>query len=148
MQQQKAREQQQQPVLQPPPPHMTTEDLEKELAFLDSLAGTLDDRFKIGPLQIGVDTILGWIPFIGDAVSAGTAVYIVTKAQRLGLTPNRQSKITRNALLEFGIGLIPFVGGAFNSFFKAERRNVNIILEQYGKKPSARASLFRSSTHD
>jgi hypothetical protein len=39
------------------------------------------------------------------------------------------------------IGLIPLVGGAFNAYFCANRRNVNLILRHFGRVPGTAPSL-------
>lgn len=92
--------------------------------------------------QVGLDTIVGFIPGVGDIALACVGIYIQHKAKELRLPRWRRSLIFCNFITDFLIGLIPCVGGLFNAWFACNRRNVNHILRHFGRVPGTAASLL------
>nr|WP_211162829.1 DUF4112 domain-containing protein [Alteromonas ponticola] len=93
------------------------------------LANTLDTAIKVPfiPFKFGLDSIVGLIPGIGDAVMMAAAMRIVYLGKKLGMPKPLITKMVRNAALDFGIGFVPFVGDVVDFFYKANRANVKIM---------------------
>ncbi|MEM8839029.1 MAG: DUF4112 domain-containing protein [Pseudomonadota bacterium] len=99
---------------------------------LDKLAYWLDERFPIPwtGRRIGLDGLIGLIPGIGDVVTGGLAVMIITDAWRSGAQYSVIVKMVANTGVDMVIGAIPVVGDLFDFTFKANRRNVELLLAE------------------
>ena len=66
-------------------------DAAATLARLDALAQLLDSAFVLPgtKVRVGLDSVIGLVPGIGDLVSAALSSYIVWEARRLGLPRSR-----------------------------------------------------------
>jgi hypothetical protein len=78
------------------------------------------------------------VPGIGDALSATLSAYIVWEARRLGVPKRQIARMVGNVALDTAVGAVPLVGDLFDMVFKANRRNVRIVidhLEKTGRLP-------------
>lgn len=115
-------------------------DREAELARLEALAHRMDTFFRV-PLigmRVGLDSILGLIPGIGDTATALPAAYIVYRAHRLGAPTLLLARMGVNVGVDWVIGSIPLVGDLFDLGFKANRRNVALLREHFDRKDQRR----------
>lgn len=104
-------------------------DVAAELDKLEKLANMLDARFAVPGLgfRFGLDSLIGLIPGIGDAVSALPAAYIVMRARQLGASNAVQARMAVNAVIDVLVGSVPVFGDLFDVGFKANRRNVALL---------------------
>jgi len=103
---------------------------------LRNLAFLLDSSIRLpGGFRIGLDGILGLIPGIGDAASAGLSSYIVVKAVRLNVPGIVLVRMLFNIGLELAFGVIPIAGDLFDFAFKANERNV-LLIEAHLEAPA------------
>lgn len=116
-------------------------DAAATLARLDALAQLLDSAFVLPgtKVRVGLDSIIGLVPGIGDLVSAAMSSYIVWEARRLGLPRWKIARMAMNVGIDAAIGIVPFVGDVADVFFKANRRNV-AILRAHLQKQGVRAA--------
>ncbi|KAK9455137.1 hypothetical protein V1511DRAFT_447608, partial [Dipodascopsis uninucleata] len=86
-------------------------------------------------LSIGWSAVIGIIPGIGDIISACLAILIVRAANKVddGLPQIVYFKMMVNVAINFGIGLVPFVGDIADAMYKANSRNA-LLLEEYLRK--------------
>jgi hypothetical protein len=99
---------------------------------IDRLADRLDRQFRI-PLtsfRFGWDPIAGLIPVVGDIAMAIVAYRIVAVAERLGADGSTLWHMKRNVLIDLSFGLIPFVGIVLDAVFKANVRNVAVLMDE------------------
>jgi hypothetical protein len=78
-------------------------------------------------LRFGLDSIIGLAPVTGDAVMAMISLYIVVEAARLGLPRHKIGRMLANVAIEAAVGSVPLLGDIFDTFWKANLRNVAII---------------------
>jgi len=99
-----------------------------QLARLEALANLMDARFRlpIFPVPIGLDTIVGLIPGIGDTISLGVAGVIVAGAKRLNMPKRHLVQMGGNILIDWVIGLVPIIGDLFDIGWQGNIRNVRI----------------------
>ena len=102
-----------------------------QLAQLESLAKLMDAQFNIPllPIPIGLDTIIGLIPGVGDTISLGVAGYIVAGAHRLDMPKTHLSRMGGNIFIDWLIGLVPVIGDLFDVGWRGNIRNVKIARE-------------------
>lgn len=103
---------------------------------LERLAWLLDSSIPIPGtrLSIGVEALVGLLPFIGDLVGVLLSSYIVAEAARLGASRSVLARMALNIAVEGLVGLIPFAGDVFDAAWKANQRNVR-LLSQWLDRP-------------
>jgi hypothetical protein len=101
------------------------------LARLDALATLMDSAIAIPGtrLRLGLDSLIGLVPGIGDIASAVISSYIVWEARQLGLPRWKIARMIGNVALDTTVGAIPLVGDVLDVFFKSNRRNLKILRD-------------------
>ena len=104
------------------------------VARVTMVARLLDSAFLIPGLnrRVGLDSVFGLVPGIGDAVSAVLASYIIWEARGLGLPRRKIARMIGNVAVDTAIGAIPLAGDFFDVYFKSNERNLRIIHEHLG----------------
>lgn len=114
-----------------PPPAETV-----DFDHLDRFADALDSRFRIPGTQIrfGYDSLLGFIPGVGDIATLGPAVYLIWQGRKAGASNFVLTRMAANAGVDFVIGSIPLIGDIFDVGFKSNRRNVELLKRALAPK--------------
>lgn len=113
---------------------------EQRLEHVEALARLMDSRFKIPgiPIPLGLDTLIGFIPGIGDTIGLGVSGYIMTHARALGASKRLLLRMGGNVFVDWLIGLIPLIGDIFDWGWQANNRNAALLrahLENEGHVP-------------
>jgi len=112
---------------------------------LNRLAWLLDSSIPIPGtrLSIGIDALIGLVPFIGDVVGVLLSSTILIEAARLGAGRSVLARMALNVAVEGLAGLVPFAGDLFDAAWKANQRNVR-LLNQWLDQPqrAERSSLL------
>ena len=95
------------------------------------VANFLDESIRIPgtSYRIGVDPIIGAVPAAGDVVSAALSMYIVAESARLGVSQKTLLRMIANVSIDVAGGTIPYVGGVFDAAWKANKRNLELFVE-------------------
>lgn len=125
------------------PKGRTRAEIEQSLKRLDRIALLMDDQFEIPIIKkrIGLDPIIGLIPGGGDWVVWFVSVYIFWEAARLGAPLAMLVRMASNIAVDLLGGYVPGVGDLFDAFFKANRRNVELLRGHFGARPELGAPL-------
>lgn len=104
------------------------------------LADLLDRRYTIpgSSIRIGLDPIIGLIPYVGDAIVSFVGAFILVVAAESQLPKIVLIRMSLNIALNGMIGAIPILGDLFSVWFKSNVRNVD-LLERYAvgdRRPS------------
>ena len=101
------------------------------LKRLERLADLTDSHFRIPftNIRFGIDGVIGLIPFVGDSISLVISLYILGETSKLGVPPSLKIKMLGNVIFDWVIGLVPFLGDAVDVFFKANNRNMKLLVE-------------------
>lgn len=104
---------------------------EAALHRMEAVAHALDESLQIPgtSASIGIDPILGALPVAGDLVSAGISLYIVAESANLGVSYTTLLRMIATISIDVVGGSIPYAGTLFDSFWKANVRNVEHALE-------------------
>jgi Domain of unknown function (DUF4112) len=111
---------------------------------LARLAWLLDSSIPIPGTRfsIGLEALIGLIPFLGDLVGVLVSSYILGEAARLGASRSVLARMAFNIALEGLVGLIPFAGDVFDAAWKANQRNVRLLDAWLDRPvPAERASM-------
>ncbi len=84
-------------------------------------------------IPVGLDSIIGLIPVVGDIVTAVMGAYMVWEARNLGMSKWQLLRMTGNIGIDTLLGAIPLVGDAFDLVWKSNSRNLNIIKKHLDK---------------
>ena len=111
---------------------------------LKQLAWLLDSSIPIPGTRftIGLDALIGLLPFIGDMVGVALSSFILKEAARLGAPKSVLLRMSFNVALEGIVGIVPFAGDVFDAAFKANQRNVR-LLESWLDNPGRTARSSR-----
>ena len=96
------------------------------------LAFYLDDLIRIPVVgwRFGLDAIIGLIPSVGDTLTSFASFYILLAGVRYGVPKITLLRMALNIAIDYLLGSIPFVGDAFDFFWKANDMNINLIRER------------------
>ena len=115
---------------------LTADDIveNREVRKLRRLAHLLDSSIPLaGGYRIGLDGIIGLVPFVGDAAGALLSSYIVIRAAQLGVSTRSLLSMMVNIMVETVIGVIPILGDLFDFAWKANERNIKLLNRQLPK---------------
>lgn len=118
--------------------HAAQDEHEKIVQHIESLAALMDSQFKLPgtSINLGLDSIVGLIPGLGDTASLGVSGYIVMQAARLNPPKRKMFRMGFNIFLDWLIGLIPLIGDIFDIGWKANNRNAKIMREFHEARKS------------
>jgi len=83
--------------------------------------------------RIGLDSIIGLVPVIGDLITAAMGAWIVWEARNLGMSKWQLARMSANVGIDTALGAIPLVGDAFDLAFRSNSRNLRIIRKHLDK---------------
>ena len=107
-------------------------DYLRRLDEIDRLADSLDARFRL-PLtsfRFGWDPLIGLIPIAGDLAALALSVRIIATARTLGAPASIVRRMIFNAGLDAVLGAIPLAGTIFDVLFKANMRNLQLLMDE------------------
>ena len=110
---------------------------------LERLARWMDSVFRVPGLglRFGLDAILGLIPGAGDFATSLVSIYIFTAANRYGVPRITVLRMALNIVIDLIVGAIPFVGDAFDLYWKSNQRNVELLRRHVDANPTAARKL-------
>lgn len=111
-------------------PYESDETLPGDLRAMRRFARLLDQAIAIpGTKQrMGLDSALGLIPGVGDAVAALLSVTFLASAWRHRVPARVLARMTGNILIDLLIGAIPVIGDLFDIAFKDNVKNVELLI--------------------
>ncbi len=89
--------------------------------------------------RIGLDPIIGLVPFLGDLVGALIGSWIVLEAARFRLPKVVLTRMVIYVAVDFAVGLVPFVGDIVDFGFKSNTRNLD-LFHRHAVDPGASTS--------
>jgi hypothetical protein len=106
-----------------------TQSLIKTNKRLKRYAELLDNRFVIPGTKIrfGWDVIIGLIPGIGDAISLLLSLLIIVDAIKIKTHKSIIFRMLINVFIEFLVGIVPILGDAFDVYWKANLKNLDLL---------------------
>lgn len=116
-------------------PHLNVDEMRMSVARLDALATVMDSAFRIPgtTVTVGVDALLGFVPVIGDAISAAISSYLIWEAKRLGVSKFVLARMAGNVAIDTVVGAVPFVGDIFDVAYKANIKNIALLKKHVDK---------------
>ncbi len=79
--------------------------------------------------SISIESIIGALPGVGDAIGAGASLYIVAEAHLAGVPFSVIKKMLMKIIIDSGVGAIPLAGDIFDMYYKSNKKNVEIFRQ-------------------
>lgn len=108
----------------------------KCLASAKSLAYKMDMAlFSFAGVRFGWGSVIGIIPELGDIIDLYFALQVYRKCKGIegGLPSGLQTQMVINIIIDFVIGLIPFIGDLADAAYRCNTKNV-LLLENHLRK--------------
>lgn len=102
---------------------------------VERLARLMDTAVRlpvIGP--VGLDALLGLVPFVGDAASAAVSLALVARTLKYGLPRELVARMLANVLIDALMGAVPILGDLADLWFRANARNARLVREYLEKE--------------
>jgi hypothetical protein len=111
---------------------------------LDDLSRYLDGLFRIPGTdwRFGLDALIGLIPNVGDTITSFASFYILLAGVRYGVPKITLLRMALNIGIDYVVGSIPFIGDAFDFFWKSNQRNMDLIRERATGKGKGKKSDY------
>jgi hypothetical protein len=110
--------------------------------WAEKLVVFLDETLRIPGtnIKIGLDPIIGFlVPGAGDAITGTGSIALLFLALKERVPTVAILRMLVNILIDTVLGAFPFVGDAFDLFFRSNRRNLEIV-QKYKGDPDAKPS--------
>jgi hypothetical protein len=124
---------------EPGAPPKSTQDLERFAHWLDSVFEIPGIRWRFG-----IDALLGLLPGLGDTASALASIYILQAATKFGVPRITLARMTLNIGIDLLAGALPIVGDLFDLYWKANRKNVELLRRHFKANQMTERRLKRS----
>lgn len=96
---------------------------------IEAMEAMLEGLFVIPGTKrrVGLDSLVGLIPVVGDLATAAMGAWIVWEARNLGMPKWQLARMAANVGVDTLVGAIPFAGDLFDFLFKSNTKNLRII---------------------
>lgn len=96
---------------------------------IEAMEAMLEGLFVIPGTQrrVGLDSLIGLVPVVGDLATAAMGAWIVWEARNLGMSKWQLTRMAANVGFDTLVGAIPFAGDVFDFFYKSNTKNLRII---------------------
>lgn len=106
---------------------------------IQAIAHVMDGLIPIGRWRIGLDSVVGLIPGLGDIIGAAIGMLIVVRAVQAGIPRIAVAHMMTNIAIDTLVGAIPLVGDAFDFVYKSNLKNMRIYEEALERRAAATA---------
>ena len=105
----------------------------QDLQFLKSSAEFLDNKYRFPGtnFRFGADAVLGLIPYAGDVLTFLVGGLLIIMMYKKGASGKLAFKMILNILIDGVTGTIPFIGDIFDFRYRANLKNINLMIEHY-----------------
>ena len=102
---------------------------------IEAMEAVLEGMFVIPGTnrRVGLDSLVGLIPVVGDLATAAMGAWIVWEARNLGMSKWQLTRMAANVGFDTVVGAIPFAGDVFDFLFKSNTKNLRIIRRHLDK---------------
>lgn len=102
---------------------------------VEAMEKVLERAFVIPGINkpIGLDSLIGLIPVVGDIATALMGAYIVWEGKNLGMSKLQLTRMAANIGIDTALGAIPLAGDLFDFLWRSNSRNLKIIRKHLDK---------------
>ncbi len=116
------------------------------LARIRFLSSLLDQSILLpGGYRIGLDPLMGLVPWVGDFCASALSFYLIWEAACLGIPKRVLARMVKNVAVDALVGAVPVLGDLFDAVWKANMRNLRLIEGSFHRglteRPPRRVAL-------
>lgn len=102
---------------------------------IEAMEHVLERSFVIPGLNrpVGLDSIIGLVPVVGDIIAMGMGAYIVWEARNLNMPKWKLLRMAANVGFDTAVGAVPVVGDLFDFIFRSNTRNLRLVKKHLDK---------------
>jgi hypothetical protein len=93
--------------------------------------------------RIGLDPIVGLVPWVGDLISAAVGFWLIAEAARFRIPSVVRVRMILNTTVDLAVGAIPFIGDLFDAVSKSNSRNLE-LFRRYATDANASTGEHRA----
>ncbi|KAG0212568.1 hypothetical protein B0O80DRAFT_492708 [Mortierella sp. GBAus27b] len=108
-------------------PPRTEQEREELYGRVRWIAYWLDSAARIGGVNVGLEAIVGLIPFIGDFIGLFASLYQIYLSHLFGIPAQLIMRMLINVAMDFLVGLVPWIGDLLDVIYKSNQYNLNIL---------------------
>jgi hypothetical protein len=110
---------------------------------IEGMEKLLENSFTVPGVnyRVGLDSVVGLVPVVGDFVAAAMGMYLVWEARNLGMPKWQLWRMSGNVALDTAVGAIPVVGDAIDFVFRSNSRNLKIVKRHLDKHHPASRTI-------
>lgn len=110
---------------------------------IEAMELLLERSFRIPGINypIGLDSIVGLVPVLGDIVTTAMGAYIVWEARNLDMPKWKLWRMAGNVGFDALLGAVPVVGDAADFLFRSNSRNLKIVKKHLDKNHPASRTI-------
>lgn len=94
-------------------------------------------------VPVGLDSIVGLVPVVGDIITAAMGAWIVWEARNLGMSKWQLTRMAANVGIDTALGAIPLAGDLFDFLYRSNTKNLRIIKRHLDKHHPAMVVIDR-----
>lgn len=96
---------------------------------IEAMEAVLEGLFVIPGTnrRVGLDSLVGLVPVVGDLATAAMGAWIVWEARNLGMSKWQLTRMAANVGVDTLVGAIPFAGDIFDFLYKSNSKNLRIV---------------------
>ncbi|WP_269514326.1 DUF4112 domain-containing protein [Brevundimonas subvibrioides] len=94
-------------------------DIEKIWSNVEGVKKLSDRVVGLGPFGIGMDGLLTWVPFVGDAYTVGAGGWLMIQAVRARASAATMARMAAYLLSDTATAAVPFAGAVVDTLFPA-----------------------------
>ena len=108
------------------PTGRTPSDIRRRMEAMEHL---LERSLTLPGTQVkfGLDSVIGLVPVVGDAIAAALGAYLIWEAKNLGLPKWKLWRMAGNIAVDAAVGAVPVAGDLFDFAFRSNTRNLKIV---------------------
>jgi hypothetical protein len=106
--------------------------------------------FNFLGIRFGWEAVIGLVPFAGDAIGVALAYLVMNKCAKVegGLPSSIRIRMLVNIIIDFAVGLVPFIGDIADAAYKCNTKNVALLEQHLDKKWRPGVSASRRDARD
>jgi hypothetical protein len=100
-----------------------------------ALVGRLSDAIvRLGPLSLGLDGVLSWVPGLGEVYSTAAGAFIIIQGARAGVPAATLALAGGLMLSRTAVSAIPLAGPLAADLFTAHRWSARLVVGAIDRK--------------
>ena len=110
---------------------------------VEAMERLLEGMFVIPGInrRVGLDSLLGLIPVVGDVAAAALGAWLVWEAHNLGMSKFQLLRMGGRVGFDVLIGAVPLIGDAADFFYRSNTRNLKTIKRHLDRHHPATVTL-------